>query len=43
MDIRQIRSQKGGNFAVPLALFSSGFICAGVGVLLFGEYLLTPQ
>lgn len=42
-DIRQIRRQKDGKFAIPLMLFSSSFVCAGVGILLFGEYLLTPQ
>ena len=44
-DIRQIRRQKEkeGSFAIPLMLFSSSFVCAGVGILLFGEYLLTPQ
>jgi hypothetical protein len=44
IDIRQIRRQgEGSSFAIPMVFFSSTFICAGVGMLLFAEYLLTPQ
>lgn len=42
-DIRQMKHHEGKKFAFPLVLFSSGFVCAGVGILLLGEYLLTPQ
>jgi hypothetical protein len=39
-DIRQMKHQENAKFAIPIALFASSFICAGVGILLFGDYLL---
>lgn len=42
-DMRQLRRKEEGNFLLPLALFSNAFVCASVGILLFGDYLLTPQ
>ncbi|MGA8597142.1 MAG: hypothetical protein WB676_20705 [Bryobacteraceae bacterium] len=42
-DMRQLRRKEEANFLLPLALFSNAFVCAGVGILLFGDYLLTPQ
>jgi hypothetical protein len=39
-DIHQIKRQENAKFAIPIALFASSFICAGVGILLFGDYLL---
>jgi hypothetical protein len=39
-DIQQIKRQEEAKFAIPIALFASSFICAGVGILLFGDYLL---
>jgi hypothetical protein len=43
-DMRQLRrKEEEANFLLPLALFSNAFVCAGVGILLFGDYLLAPQ
>jgi hypothetical protein len=39
-DIRRLQREEGRKIFVPLMLFSSGFVCAGVGVMLFGEYLV---
>lgn len=42
-DIRQMKRQEDAKFAVPIALFASSFICAGVGILLFSDYLLASM
>jgi hypothetical protein len=42
-DMQQVRKNEQANFLLPLALFSNAFVCAGVGILLFGDYLLAPQ
>jgi hypothetical protein len=40
IDQRQLRANPESSFAVPFTFITNSIICAGVAILLFGDYLL---